>query len=119
MNDITAGPETDALIAEKVFRNRPTKILAYSTDIAAAWPVFQWVIDLLGPEVVVVVTFDHELNGWLCGPQTELPAVSLAESAPLAICREALRQYGKLVLEESRRHADRQRASRKDHLKLE
>lgn len=110
-DQITAGPETDALIAEQIFRIRPSEVPGrhprYTTDIAGAWPVFQWLIDMMGPEVTVVLGFDQELDRWLCGPQAELPAVALGETAPLAICRAALAAHAKYV------------QPARDHLKLE
>jgi hypothetical protein len=92
MSEIEAGRETDMIVAEKIMRQRVPvatrseglktrkemieKLAAegnvphYSTDIAAAWPVLEWLQALMGPETLIAVGFDHAFEAWVCGDTT-------------------------------------------------
>ena len=140
-SQIEAGRDTDLLIHEKVMRNRVTGVAAspgahslkemeakvadavdvprYTTEIAAAWPVLEWLRDLLGPEVVVAVAFYPEYGVWVCGDLMRLEPRDGANTAPLAICRAALQAYAKVVLAHEQQVSDQARERRRDHLKLE
>jgi hypothetical protein len=75
----------------------------YSTDIAAAWMVFEWIRDLLGPEVTVVVGYSHETEQYFCQDNdAQLGVDAGAETAPLAICRAALKAHAKFAAEGKR-----------------
>jgi hypothetical protein len=123
MSEIEAGRETDMIVAEKIMRQRVPvatrseglktrkamieKLAAegnvphYSTDIAAAWPVLEWLQALMGPETLIAVGFDHAFEAWVCGDTTAAADVrnplGSGETAPLAICRAALQAYAKYV----------------------
>ena len=101
---IPAGPELDALIAEKVAgitRNRP--IPPYSTDIAAAWTVVEAMIRKDGVyfgcphfkhkhQNLASLGYPEGTECWYCVLNTKLlnKVVLCADTAPLAICRAAL-----------------------------
>lgn len=97
---LEAGPELDALVAERVMGidldgtkphlpYRGVGCTPYSTDIAAAWEVLEELGD---------VTLGHQArvcNGqWVCFVDTSGPfqgPSGAADTAPLAICRAALK----------------------------
>jgi hypothetical protein len=104
IDKLEAGRKLDALVAEKIglplLDGNPTgnpmlgggDRIRYSTDIAAAWRVIEKVIEIFGD-----YGFDlHRINNgvFLCGlgERDYLQRVSAhAPTAPLAICRAALK----------------------------
>lgn len=127
VNELQAGRELDALVAEKVMGCKPKKrhdgwvctcddtdhavqsdnhdipyLMAYSTDIAAAWEVVEKLHDGPPPLVVIVggyisagmgnVPWVCEISNGITGPSQYVKKVeAFAETAPLAICLAALR----------------------------
>ena len=120
MSELNAGHELDALIAEKVMgfavklwphtdrlfvaeRGNGTQILlpAYSTDIAAAWEVVEKLGERFHARLLTPFIRSGDNHYW-CGftplgmtgfngrPDYE----AVAETAPLAICRAALKAVG-------------------------
>jgi hypothetical protein len=119
MKELEAGPELDALIAEKVMggtlircslhgaKDGPPNCRQvhwpggrvghppeYSTDIAAAWTVVERLASLNEDQFVRVAALRH--GKWSAIVATEhassetILGRSAADSAPLAICRAAL-----------------------------
>jgi hypothetical protein len=92
-----AGPEMDALVAEKVmgYTSWAFGVPRYSTNLETAWEVVEkmkpvWVNFRLsfGPYLVV----DGKLaNGWELEPAWCSPRCGYGETAPLAICRAAIK----------------------------
>lgn len=102
VDDVPAGREMDALVHEAVFGEKvyPDYILSpYSEDLASAWRVVeklheQYQVQIFcWPSEVIVSLFKHV--------GTEYVLESRAVSAPLAICRAAL----KVMANGSTRHA--------------
>jgi len=106
-----AGQELDALVAEKVMGMRPgvdwhspcfdeffcdNPCPRFSTSIAAAWEVFEWLCKR-GDDIaeVVQLTFNVQ-NGWWCTSErwTQIDVQGNAPTAPLAICLAALKAVG-------------------------
>jgi len=101
---ILAGPDLDALVAEKVMggaSDRP--IPPYSTDIAAAWTVVETMIRKEGVyfgcphfkhkhQNLASLGYPEGTECWYCVLNTKLlnKVVLCADTAPLAICRAAL-----------------------------
>lgn len=101
--ELVAGRELDALIAEK-FMGRPrgmdsrdarSVIPHYSTDVAAALPVFEKLDEKLSDADVtwqirqdargwIVETFFGDVDSWGC------EIFGVADTLPLAICRAAM-----------------------------
>lgn len=118
MSEMQAGREMDCLIAEVVFgwgKDTPEnvsrnhgyynckKLLRYSTDIAAVWEVVEKMPSPFGimkgyketygvGKLGWVVNWCREqyCDGWDCEHGNE----AWAETAPLAICRAALKALG-------------------------
>lgn len=102
MSDLPAGRELDALVAEKVmgdtrFRQVPRAqwylvLDHYSTDIAAAWLVVENAVGRGMPAGInVAMNWAGDPDGYVA----EWAGVrELADTAPLAICRAALRAVG-------------------------
>ena len=120
VDEMEAGPELDALIAEKVMEwtgvhyragysdeecTSPSGLYgkgpdgrvflskSYSTDIAAAWPVLEKINNAFG--IMILVLPDGRTEVQRMRPRslegfTEKITVS-ADTAPLAICRAALK----------------------------
>ena len=69
---------------------------SYSTSIAAAWEVFEWLCKR-GDDIaeVVQLTFNVQ-NGWWCTSErwTQIDVQGNAPTAPLAICLAALKAVG-------------------------
>ena len=103
-DDMPAGRELDALVAEKVMGQETTEwtdglggtgvtffapVEPYSTDIAAAWEVAEKLIQTLG--IAVEQPFHDGI--WRCTIFGLWPKkwVCHGETAPLAICRAALK----------------------------
>jgi len=102
IDEMQAGREMDCLIAEKIFKwedadwncevhchtGRPPnrcsyeKVLDYSTDIAAAWEVF---MKFTGSSIC---QRNRLFEAYIDGQPYSL---TYAETAPLAICRAALK----------------------------
>ena len=106
-DDMPAGRELDALVAEKIFglcrwdgvpnafhpkvvqwwqTEQPCNPPPYSTDIAAAWEIVEKLRLAIGPSYCG--------SGWYCTWMTGGAHGAIADSAPLAICRAALREVG-------------------------
>lgn len=108
---MVAGREMDALVAEKVMGLKPPwPILAfyepsppaYSTDIAAAWEVLDKAFDVVPGMESGFPAVLHWRNDWRvamldgnCVPMKTTDGgkliVAIASTAPLAICRAALK----------------------------
>jgi hypothetical protein len=93
MKTMVAGPELDALVAEKVMglpeeiwqdRDQMTSF-PYSTDIAAAWAVVEKVGNF------TIWQYEGE---WQCFLGGGIKNKSYAATAPLAICLAALKATG-------------------------
>lgn len=114
--DLEAGRELDALVAEQVMGWRrcsddgsgywegrsPTNILSlileevphYSTDIAAAWQVIGRMRDLCWASHSTDLTLDSEQPWWawhFLHGVSQKTVRECADTAPLAICRAALK----------------------------
>ena len=99
IDKLEAGLELDALVAEKVMgwfvakgphspTSPPDLIPRYSTDIAAAWEVVEKMIDQ-GRRFVINNNFSRTMFiADFCGRDV------LEKTAPLAICRAALKAVG-------------------------
>ncbi|TAL10367.1 MAG: hypothetical protein EPO02_07825 [Nitrospirae bacterium] len=101
---VPAGPETDALIAEKVTApGAGSPIPPYSTDIAAAWTVVEAMIRKDGVyfgaphfkhkhQSLASLGYPEGTECWYCVINSKLlnKVVLCADTAPLAICRAAL-----------------------------
>ena len=101
---VPAGPETDALIAEKVTAfGAGLPIPPYSTDIASAWIVVETMIRKDGVyfgcphfkhkhQNLASLGYPEGTECWYCVLNTKLlnKVVLCADTAPLAICRAAL-----------------------------
>ena len=101
---LPAGPETDALIAEKVMALKAGLAAPpYSTDIAAAWIVVETMIRKDGVyfgcphfkhkhQSLASLGYPEGTECWYCVINTKLlnKVVLCADTAPLAICRAAL-----------------------------
>lgn len=110
--EMEAGPEMDALIAERVMEWTLVENQGaaggrfwqggdvafgdmsefypprFSTDIVAAWEVVE---KLAGDEFGrVELTWDMREGGWVCSWGIRFGARAVALTAPLAICRAAL-----------------------------
>ncbi len=90
--DLHAGREMDGWVAREVLRRSSVEL--YSTDIRKAWVVLERLIEIRGPEATVVVGYDSMNERWFCrddqGDGVD-GIESIGETAPLAICRAALR----------------------------
>lgn len=129
IDKLEAGPELDALVAEKVMGCQPRRIdyhgreqiicpcpitseyrhphggfkydepddelLRYSTDIAAAWEVVEKCVPYVKVDARGLSTEAGHFR-WVCqiwnGSSKEI--LGLAQTAPLAICRAALKAVG-------------------------
>ena len=101
---VPAGPETDALIAEKVTAlGTSVAIPPYSTDIAAAWTVVETMLRKDGVyfgcphfkhkhQSLASLGYPEGTECWYCVINTKQlnKVVLCADTAPLAICRAAL-----------------------------
>lgn len=103
IDEMPAGREIDALIAEKLMRlqvrmNNNGDLLdvngyefpSYSTDIAAAWKVLYLFENGTGADAVHLNWVRAPGQSWTCVFRSD--AVGHGETAPLAICRAALKQ---------------------------
>jgi len=101
---VPAGPELDALLAEKVMGLKgAARVPSYSTDIAAAWTVVEAMIRKDGVyfgcphfkhkhQNLASLGYPQGTECWYCVLNTKLlnKVVLCAETPPLAICRAAL-----------------------------
>lgn len=110
MENLKAGPELNALVAEKVM-GLPVKQFAdgtwlqddgsaiepYSTDIAAAWEVVKRTRNTVGQGFAVIECSSYEIGWWIAGwfdwreGPYEHEKSARAETAPFAICKAALK----------------------------
>jgi hypothetical protein len=116
-DEMPAGREMDALVAEKVFgTTAPHRIMAahhlppFSTDIEAAWEVVEKMRDRMAGVIYFPPSSVEPPRGsWVAGvqdagsmvawfegmlygdPPDQILPWSYAETAPLAICRAALK----------------------------
>ncbi|MAH46997.1 hypothetical protein CMI37_14315 [Candidatus Pacearchaeota archaeon] len=98
IDQLEAGSELDALVAEKVLNLAPDVCGAialnavdsctYSTDIAAAWQVLEKVGLLDGDKENCMLWRDDDT--WIIG-DVNFMCIASATSAQLAICRAALK----------------------------
>ena len=105
INSMPAGKEMDQLIYDKIFREsffgeHPTHLIPddfdfvnlpnYSTDISAAWEVVERLAEHDAMEIYLLRQADgcRICKKWCCYSFFE---ESLADTAPLAICRCALK----------------------------
>jgi hypothetical protein len=102
---VKPGPELDALVAEKVLGWNPlcTGVPDFSTDIADAWQVVEWVWPLVdvgsggGTYRFQLQRSDAPGRPWVCelstDPQGDFRThkIGRGETAPHAICLAALR----------------------------
>lgn len=65
----------------------------YSTDIAAAWEVVERLRADHG-DYSVIVCWAHETQQWVCSDFDSMTWEGAGETAPLAICRAALKAVG-------------------------
>ncbi len=96
IDKLEAGPELDALVAEKVMGMEPDGPWAppkYSTDIAAAWEVLMVLVGRI-PEPIGIIIDKQGQFFVVKGEQCDLEDVASASTAPLAICRAALKAVG-------------------------
>lgn len=111
IDEMPAGREMDALVAEKVMgylcvcdeeprdcpihaKSDQDTLLSYSTDIADAWIMMEKMRFVIGSHHGLHGGL-HPCDGWLARKGT---VFALAKTAPLAICRVAL----KLTMEEDK-----------------
>ncbi len=94
-SNLTAGPELDKLVHEKVVKGAG-EAPAYSTDIAAAWPLFRTM-----PRPKRLHVDPQGVNHCMCGGTDEgadsgfKPAVwEKADKMALVICLAALKNAG-------------------------
>jgi len=97
VNSMPAGPELDALVAEKVmgYTSWAFGVPRYSTSLEAAWevvekmkPVWKHFNLSYGPYLVVNGGLR---DGWQMEPIWGSPICGYGETAPLAICRAAIK----------------------------
>jgi len=108
IDEMPAGQEMDALVAEKVMGVKcycPPKedclchswSPAYSTDIAAAWGVVEYIRTATRAVNVRTLFASTGPDRYDCGIYDEVPGLDIwveADTAPLAICRAALHAVG-------------------------
>lgn len=92
-----AGPEMDALVAEKVMRyiNWAFGVPRYSESLDAAWEVVERMKSRWGEFSLKYGPYlvrDAKLtDGWMLEPDNGSQFSGFGETAPLAICRAALK----------------------------
>jgi len=103
-DDLAVGPELDVEVAEKVMGweqdapgsiwwrvgQRLIEVPPFSTDISAAWQVVEH-MRRRGRFVQITCPVGDEIAVDIEGPRGETLESSWAETAPLAICRAALK----------------------------
>ena len=98
-DEMPAGREMDALVAEKVMADPPGQVWprAYSTDIATAWEVAEKMRQIHAQVSLIGTPPVGKYEGWSMivwkeKPNLETPfSVKISLKAPLAICRAALK----------------------------
>jgi hypothetical protein len=101
IDSMPAGRELDALVAEKVmnYTTWAFGVPRYSESIEAAWGVLEKILDLEGKKETHLPVFSVQVSPYGCSAVLQVGAgcvkvTSNAESAPLAICRAALKVVG-------------------------
>lgn len=79
-------PEKCALYGTDHFAADDPEMPHYSTEIAAAWPVLEW---LLGRHYSVELYVSHESGGWRCSVDFSR-FIGFGDTPALAICHAAL-----------------------------